>query len=256
MGAAVCSLPNRLRTFIRDERFFTIAGDEVNADGWPTWGTVPLIQQIRNLNLRLADRKQTLTTVHVIERIQALLAPQSASCMDTKNCRGCIEPINASATRCPRCQSFQSRTWMWLPAIFGLIPLLIVFPLIFRVGRLSNDEDVKFVPDASQLTAVNATLKYEAPEAEEGVTFHYIRREAWVYCTVKNSSKHRWENLEFVVEFKNSAGDRVDLVNSSASITSHPNTDLECRIQCDLNVDPKNVTTTKVTVTDARRPYR
>ena len=176
--------------------------------------------------------------------------------MDTKNCLSCLEPINVAATKCPRCQSFQSRSWMWWSAIPGLIPLLVILPLLFTLNRNSRDNEVTFVPADSKLTAIDAKLKYEAPQIEEGVRVHYIRREAWVYCTIKNESKHRWENLEFVVEFQDADGERVDLVNSSASFTTHPDQDLQCRLQCDLNVDPKDVATTIVTITDARRPYR
>lgn len=176
--------------------------------------------------------------------------------MEPKNCRSCFEPINASATKCPRCQSYQSSSWVWLPVLPAFVALLIILPQFFDFGLRSNNDDIKFAPANPQLTADDATLKYQAPAAEKGVTTYYTRRKAWVYCTVKNSSQHRWEDLEFVVEFQNSAGDRVDLVNASAAFTSHPNTDLECRIQCDLNIDPSDIATTKVTVTDARPPYR
>lgn len=178
--------------------------------------------------------------------------------MDTKHCRSCCEEINAAATKCPHCQAFQSRWMPWLYIVPGLLPLLLILPLIiFPFSRLRTDStDVEFKDVQHQLTISNARLKYEEPPNQDGVTVHQYRRHAWLYCTIKNDSDYRWENLEFLVEFENADGERLDVDNVSAAITSQPHSDLEFRLACELAIDPNDVAKTKITVTDARRPYR
>ena len=178
--------------------------------------------------------------------------------MDTKPCRSCREEINVVATKCPRCQAFQSRWTPWLYVLSAMIPLMVMLPLmLFPLWRLRSDSpDVQFKDVKHQLTVTNAMLKYEAPPVEEGVTVHYFRRNAWVYCTIKNDSGYRWDALECLVTFENDNGERIDLNNVTASVTSQPNSELDFRIACELAVDPDEVCSTKVTVTDAKRPYR
>ena len=144
-----------------------------------------------------------------------------------------------------------------LPA---LIPLLIVLPLmilpLWRLYTKTDSSAVQFKDVEHLLTVTNARLKYDKPPVREGVAVHYYRQHAWLYGTINNDSDHRWDNLEFLLEFQNADGDRLDVNNVSASITSQPHSSLEIRLACELAIDPKDVSKTKVTVTDASLPYR
>ncbi|MCA9171911.1 MAG: hypothetical protein KDB23_29790 [Planctomycetales bacterium] len=115
---------------------------------------------------------------------------------------------------------------------------------------------IEFEHVKQQLIASNARLKYEDPPVEEGARFPYFRRSAWIYCTISNRTDHRWESLQFLVEFQNAHGDQLNLDNLSASVTCQPHSNLDIRLNCELAIHPKDVAKTKVTVTDARRPYR
>lgn len=176
--------------------------------------------------------------------------------METKRCRSCQEEINLSATKCPRCQAFQSPWTMWMFMLPGLIPLLVIVPLVVLPLSSLRGDSVEFADVKQHLTVTDVRLKYEEPAVEKGVTVHYFRRHAWLYCTIKNDSDYRWENLEFLVEFKNADGGRLDVDNATATITVQAHSDLEYRLACELAIDPDQVAKTSITVTDARRPYR
>ncbi len=180
--------------------------------------------------------------------------------MSTKSCRSCCVKINVTAKKCPHCQAFQSRWIPWLFTLSAALPLLIILPVIIPLWAYSTDSDppeVQFKDVKHRLTVTEARLKYDKPSEKDNViVVHRDERQAWVYCVLKNGTDHRWEDFEFLVEFKNANGDRLDLDNVSESVTSQPHSDLRLRLSCRLAVDPDEVSETKVTVTNARLPYR
>ena len=178
--------------------------------------------------------------------------------METRNCRSCCEAISVAATKCPHCQAFQSRWVLWFFILPGVLPVLLIVPLLnVSLRRLSDSStNVEFALVKHQLTVTNAQLKYREPDAAEGISYHYFQQNAWLYFTIHNESAYRWDNLEFLIEFQDANGERIDVDNASASVTTQPHSELEVRISCELAVDPKDVAKSVVTVTNAQRPYR
>lgn len=187
--------------------------------------------------------------------------------METKLCRYCKEEIDATATRCKCCKWPQTYWMKVLPFLFPLIfiPLLLI-PLL-RTSAFKPT--IEFNEVKQQFTVKNVKLKFEGPpelppeiEAEIPLEFprvsfsKYSSRSIWIYCTIKNDSDYSWEQLEFLAEFQDEKGKRLDLANLSERVTVQPHSELECRISCNLAIDAREVKKTIITVTDASRPYR
>jgi hypothetical protein len=169
--------------------------------------------------------------------------------MDTKPCRSCCEEINASATKCPYCQMFQSRWIMWLP-LLAVITFLGIASIPFM--QLRSNREVQF-EDAQQLLRVtDVSLSFEPPaKPPAGVNVLFETHDAWLYCTIRNDSDHDWDGFEFLVEFRDANGDRLDLNNLSEHSTVRAHSELEIRLQCRLAIDPTKVAETLVTITNA-----
>lgn len=146
---------------------------------------------------------------------------------------------------------------MFLPLLFILPSLFYSLKIVYQTSnQTSNQTKVEFSQVQGKLTVTDAQLKYEEPVDKEEGTVHYHRRYVWIYSTLKNDSDYRWENFEFLVEFFDTDGKRLDVINTSTNITIQPHSELELRLSCDMAIDPKDVAKTKIIVTDARQPYR
>ena len=139
----------------------------------------------------------------------------------------------------------------------GLIMGIAVLPLLLSsLWRLQEPPAVRFMDVKQQVTVNDVRLKSFEPPVARGTIVSHFRHHAWVYGTISNDTDYRWENPEFNVKFLNSAGEQIDIDNTSKMITIEAHSKLEIKLDCDLAIDPKEIAETKITVTSAKRPYR
>ncbi len=174
--------------------------------------------------------------------------------IDTKPCRSCLEPIHASATKCPHCQAFQNRWIVIAPIILSLLFAVFAFYQIAQIRGIRGDGgDVAFVDVQQQIKI--ADVHMEAGE----LNADFVRintKECWVYLTLKNESDYAWDDFEFVVEFFDADGERLDMVNVTTYFTVEAHSDLSTRLECTLRISPSDVTDVQVTLSSADQPFR
>jgi len=172
-----------------------------------------------------------------------------------KNCRCCREPIDARATKCPHCYGFQTRWHLSLIVLPSLvIPFIILIPILTR--PTFSQARAKFNPAEPQLTVLEARHEYET-RPDNPSQFTRITRIApvWIYGTVQNASSQAWSRVEFFVEFKDAAGNRIDLCNATLSQTVEPHSSLEFRLSTQTNKDAETIASVDVKATSAKVPY-
>ena len=59
-----------------------------------------------------------------------------------KKCRSCKEEIAVDATKCPKCQAFQSK--FKNPQMLALIPMLLLIPWLMFTSKMARRETAKF----------------------------------------------------------------------------------------------------------------
>jgi hypothetical protein len=121
--------------------------------------------------------------------------------MDQKPCRGCGESILASATRCPKCQSFQS-AWK-NPQVLGMlfvIPIALLPLFMFRGLR-----DHEFADYRDQLRLQIDRIEREKRQDNSGT-------EIIVLGKIENSTRMKWENpvFEVIVQSEKKLADAVN----------------------------------------------
>jgi len=142
--------------------------------------------------------------------------------------------------------------------LLAVVPLFVVLPFLFRSPTVytSARSRPNFDPVKPQLTLVETRHEY-IPRPEDPRGFHttYEHTYVWVYGTIKNESKKAWDNLEFVFEFKDAQGNRIDLSNVTLRQTVEPHSTLEFRLRVEINKTPEIVASVEGKVTSAHIPY-
>ena len=109
---------------------------------------------------------------------------------ETKPCRGCMKSIAARASRCPYCQSFQSRWYIPFVVLVGFAPLLVFWPMLNRAD---------FADHKDQISVQVETTKFD----DDQLT---------VTGAISNSSKLTWESPIFEVTVWDVNNKRLDVV--------------------------------------------
>jgi hypothetical protein len=76
-----------------------------------------------------------------------------------------------------------------------------------------------------------------------------------IYGTLQNPTEYPWEDFQFLIEYFDAEGNRIDFDNTSLSLNVPASTNLEVRLESQLAIDPKLAESVKVTVTHATVPY-
>ena len=104
----------------------------------------------------------------------------------TKPCRSCKEPIDAAATKCPRCQAFQR--WYRNPQMFLLVFFVPFFAfLISDMARMKNTATFADYKDKLSVSVVD-----ESPSTNPRTSLVTVRLE--------NRSDKTWKRPKFQIE--------------------------------------------------------
>ena len=129
---------------------------------------------------------------------------------DTKQCPTCCEQINAKATRCPRCQSWQSK-WRFDQSnikhqlIFALVLFSLLGGLYFTVfSSILNPKN--FEESKSLLTVTDTTFNYSIKDCGASIS---------VIGTIINNSDVTWKDVYFEIQFFNKENILIDTISEN-----------------------------------------
>ena len=136
--------------------------------------------------------------------------------MKMKTCKYCKESISEAATKCPKCQSFQSkyRNPNFVSLFFLLlIPIFLIPSFMNSPSNKSNYMDYK---DEIALTVIRKdTLKQVDCKGCDLLN---------ILVEVDNQTAIEWEQAEYEVEFKTSEGTLLNIEKrSDFQLKLHPN---------------------------------
>jgi hypothetical protein len=156
----------------------------------------------------------------------------------TKSCTSCKEPIDAAATKCPRCQAYQHwyRNPQWITVVFFLPLLLLMFrhsPYSPTAASFSDYKD-----------KVLASVVREEPPSGSAI------KRSLLTVRIENRSDKKWQRPHFQIESLDSAGTVLAVEHlEDASLVLSPNSSVMDTLS--LRVIPTEmVASHKVTITD------
>jgi len=116
-----------------------------------------------------------------------------------KKCKSCIKEIEATATKCPFCQSHQN--WYKNPQYLNLIFMLPFFIFIYWNTGVFNKKEFE-------------EYKTEFVIKEENTVSIENSRSRLITFRIKNNTKHKWGRINYeVIGYEN---DKVIAVNTGA----------------------------------------
>jgi len=129
---------------------------------------------------------------------------------ETKECPSCCEQINAKATKCPRCQAWQSK-WRFdqsnLKHQFIFIAfILLVFGTLYSVFIESIVSPGNFNDSKSLITVADSSFNYSTKECGTRIS---------VIGTISNDSDKIWKDIYFEVQFFNNNGELIDTISEN-----------------------------------------
>jgi len=120
----------------------------------------------------------------------------------TKPCKSCKEPIDASASKCPKCQAFQS--WYRNPQIFAF---LFIIPFLgfsyYSSSRILHSTDYSDYADQIRVKIVATEESQLKP------------REIFLNVEIENSSDKAWKRPKFQVQSLDAQGKILVVENVS-----------------------------------------
>lgn len=126
--------------------------------------------------------------------------------METKICKDCSEEIKGEAKKCPKCQAYQSRfdRFMRSPTGGSLVGVVIALGFFswFTNSFIFQDESIY---NPTELLEVSDT-SFQFKEVDCGFKVTLIG-------TITNKSDGPLRNLVFDVEYLDSEGNTIDVIN-------------------------------------------
>ena len=167
--------------------------------------------------------------------------------MKTKVCKACKEAIHAEATKCPKCQSFQSK--FRNSSFWALLPMLFVFPFLMYFLNSTQRDHPKYIDYQEKISMKVLridTLKQEAPKNYDLLN---------ILVELDNNTDIEWEQGEYEVEFRSPEGALLNLEKSGDfSLRLHPNTSAKSAIKVPLYQEYR-LSTVKVNLTNLRHHW-
>jgi len=118
--------------------------------------------------------------------------------MNTKICKYCKESILEDATKCPKCQSFQSI--FRSPTFISLLSILFIPFAFFPLYLTYKWDNIKFIDYESKITL--DVLSKDTLKREECKDCDLLN----ILVELKNDTELEWQHGEFEVQFKASGG--------------------------------------------------
>lgn len=167
--------------------------------------------------------------------------------METKICKACKESIAAEASKCPKCQSFQSK--FLNPSIWSLLFLLLV-PLFWIPFYLSEqDRKIKYLnyQDKIQMTVLRKdTLQRESCKDCDLLN---------ILVELDNQTDIAWEVGEFDVEFLTKEGELLNIEKQGVyQLKLHPNSSSKASIKVPIYKEYSN-TEVKVKLVNLKKSW-
>jgi RNA polymerase subunit RPABC4/transcription elongation factor Spt4 len=132
----------------------------------------------------------------------------------TKECRFCLERIDARAERCPYCQSWQTRTgargmpgWaigliIMVAALATLTPMLLFTDLFKLDLKLPEMRIESFEDHRSGVKVVDVEMSFD-------------NQSVILLGKIRNETSFDWNNLELEVTFRDGTGKVIDTANEA-----------------------------------------
>lgn len=156
----------------------------------------------------------------------------------TKLCKSCKEPIEASASKCPKCQAFQS--WYRSPQIFSF---LFLIPLLgfsyYTTSQVFHSTGYSDYADQIRVTIVGSQ-ESQMKSAE-----------IFLNVEIENSSKKTWKRPKFQVQSLDGQGKVIVVENlSDYDLIIPPNGKVVSTLTL-RTIPEKTVASRHVTLTEA-----
>jgi len=166
----------------------------------------------------------------------------------TKPCTKCCELIPQGASRCPRCQSWQSaRAYLagnpqsWLSLL-----LLPIFLLMLYWTRIDRGED--FAKYRDQIRVLDSQLR---------VTDEEILRHVVTVGRLRNESPVKWTDVVIEVQYFDADGRLVATkTENDHALVLLPNSEHAFQVSSSAELPPRSYASQKVFVRDARDARR
>lgn len=167
--------------------------------------------------------------------------------MKTKVCNACKEAIHAEATKCPKCQSFQSK--FRSSGFLALLPLLIVIPFFLPLLNSTQREKIKYIDHQEKISM--KVLRIDTLKQEASRNYDLLN----ILVELDNNTDIEWEQGEYEVEFRSSAGELLNIEKSGDfGLRLHPNSSVKSTIKVPLYQEYRQ-STTKVNLTNLRHNW-
>ena len=123
--------------------------------------------------------------------------------METKICNACKEAIHAEATKCPKCQSFQSKYLN--PNFVSLLWLLFIPLLLIPIWNSTYSEKINYM-DHKDKISVNI-LRTDTLQRDDCENCNLLN----ILVELDNKTDIEWEQGNYEIEFKTIAGELLNL---------------------------------------------
>lgn len=124
-----------------------------------------------------------------------------------KTCQMCSMEIPADARKCPFCQQYQNRFLMVFnhPGYHSVAVSILFAGVAVMIILMLHDvvsDGEQFQDYSDKIQTIDSEIRFG--ETERGATVS-------VMGTIRNSSGVNWEDIRFIVQFRNEEGDLIDV---------------------------------------------
>ena len=134
---------------------------------------------------------------------------------EAKECKFCRKQIDQRATRCPYCQSWQSRRasmhgWQGTRVLLGVIPMLLLAPLlIWTFTRMPSLDKEDFEEYRTQVKLVETKMTFD-----DGSVV--------ILGKIQNDSPVTWEDIQVEVTYYDVSGNLIDIHSDELRYVTTP----------------------------------
>jgi len=164
--------------------------------------------------------------------------------MKTKICNSCKELIQAEATKCPKCQSFQSKYRN--PNFVSVLSLLLIPIFLLPFWWSIQQEKINYIDhkEAINLKVLRTdTIKRQGDKQLDLLN---------ILIELENKTSIEWEQGEYEVEFRSTEGELLNIEKyGDFSLKLHPNSSAKSSVKIPLYQEYRH-STVKVNLINLR----
>ena len=123
-----------------------------------------------------------------------------------KTCKYCKESISTEASKCPKCQSYQSFWRQPLFLAFAMIPLWLMLPYLI-LPSMNDRADFADHADKIILTVLSKDTLHYGKEQET----KYLN----ILVEVENKTEEEWQHADYEIEYYSKEGKLVNVERES-----------------------------------------